>query len=227
MTRYDETPLIERKLVVVSDICSSTTILEDLKRTDRLLEWRNFIIGLKADLGGEGEQLHVMPYNFIGDGWVLLFPCDISTDSICLFLAAISRRFADAFDTEIRPLLSKQPDPIGLMFGIDEGELIHLVMNDRDEYLGRAINVASRLQSITKELSGGPSYTALFSRNSFNRHPFDLPTVKVEALTVQLQNLSPPTIECLKFQTYLPPEKVVVRKRGGGLNPSRNYRSGL
>ena len=41
------------------------------------------------------------------------------------------------------------------MFGIDAGELIRLELNGQVEYLGRAINVASRLQSYTKELPVG------------------------------------------------------------------------
>src|SRR4249920_921100 len=64
----------ERKLVVVFDICSSTTILEELKQTDCLGQWRNFLISLKECIESEGEMLGVHLYKFQGDGWILLFP---------------------------------------------------------------------------------------------------------------------------------------------------------
>jgi class 3 adenylate cyclase len=41
-------------------------------------------------------------------------------------------------------------------------------MNDQIEYLGRALNVASRLQNATKELACGASYRALFAKHVYN-----------------------------------------------------------
>ncbi len=76
------------------------------------------------------------------------------------------------------------------------------------EYLGRAINVASRLQAQTKDLRGGPSYKALFSRNSFNSPAPPPRDIAVESTKVSLRNISPSTIECFIFQTLqVPPEK--------------------
>jgi hypothetical protein len=46
----------ERKLIVVFDICSSTKILEELKRTDNLECWRNFLIGLKDSIDHFGAN---------------------------------------------------------------------------------------------------------------------------------------------------------------------------
>jgi class 3 adenylate cyclase len=227
MTRKDEKLLTERKLVVVFDICSSTTILEDLKRTDNLVAWRNFLIGVKDSCHAAGDHLGMVVYKFIGDGWILFFPDDTPTDAICGFLEAVSMTFEGQFLVSILPLLTQHPSPIGLMFGIDGGDLVHVEMNELHEYLGRAINVASRLQSFTKELPGGPIYKALFSKNSFNRPAAPIPAVTVERQTVSLRNISPPTMECFVFQTFHPPpEKVVMRKRRSGSFPPR-YRSGL
>jgi len=58
---------------VFFDICSSTTILEDLLRTDNQVRWRNLLILLKKFLSAEAKTQPFLLYKFIGDGWILLF----------------------------------------------------------------------------------------------------------------------------------------------------------
>lgn len=195
----------ERHLVVVFDICSSTTILEDLKRTDNLAAWRDLLLDMKAILQEEGARAAMCLYKFIGDGWVLLFPDSVPKKDLCGFLSRISEWYQGQFERSIRPLLLQEPSPIGLMFGIDLGELIRLELDDQVEYLGRAINVASRLQAQTKDLRGGPSYKALFSRNSFNSPGPPPKDIAVESAKVSLRNISPATIECFIFETLKAP----------------------
>ena len=168
MTRENENLTLERKLVIVFDICSSTSILEDLKQTDNVQKWRNFLIALKDTLLFETEGLEVQIYKFIGDGWIFLLPVDISRDQLLEFLASLCNFFDSCFNTQIRPHLQRQPSPVGLTFGVDAGELVRIEMNDQIEYLGRPLNVASRLQNAIKELAGGPEYKALFSKHAYN-----------------------------------------------------------
>jgi hypothetical protein len=202
MARGTEVSSRERHLVVVFDICSSTTILEDLKRTDNLRAWRNVLIHLKDQLLEKGAPLQMNLYKFIGDGWVLLFPDDVPKTELCALLRELCRSYETQFDACIKPMLSQEPNPIGLMFGIDAGELIRLELNGQFEYVGRAINVASRLQSYTKELPGGPSNKAIFSKNSFNS-PAPPPTgLEVEPVKVSLRNISPATMQCFALQAY-------------------------
>src|SRR5436309_2570100 len=104
---------------------------------------------MKDFLQNTGSKLDLELYKFIGDGWVLLFPHTAPRTDLCFFLEQLSSWFEAQFETEIEPLLSRRPSPVGLMFGIDAGELIRLEMDGRIEYLGRAINVAARLQSKT------------------------------------------------------------------------------
>jgi class 3 adenylate cyclase len=202
MSRGTELSSRERHLVVVFDICSSTTILEDLKRTDNLSAWRNVLIHLKDYLLKHGAELDMNLYKFIGDGWVLLFPDDVSKTALCDMLRELSQSYELQFEASIRPLLSQEPNPIGLMFGIDAGELIRLELNGQVEYLGRAINVASRLQSYTKELPGGPSYKVIFSKNSYNSPAPPPPELAAEAIKVSLRNISPATMQCFTLQPY-------------------------
>jgi class 3 adenylate cyclase len=56
---------------------------------------------------------------------------------------------------------------LGLTFGIDEGMLIHFKMMKRTEYVGRALNVAARLQSAIKDKDKKPSYKCLLSYPAF------------------------------------------------------------
>ena len=219
MTRRNEKLTSEKKLVVVFDICSSTTILEDLKRTDNLAAWRDLLISLKQCLRREGSRLQLEIYKFIGDGWVLLFPRATAKGKLCALLRKLSERFDHEFTQSISPLLSQPPNPVGLMFGIDAGELIRLKMNEQTEYLGRAINVAARLQSATKDLPDGPSYTALFSNNALNSPKPRSAGLAFERRTVSLRNISPPSMECFLFHTRGRPR----REGRGPLNttPSR------
>jgi class 3 adenylate cyclase len=202
MTQGTNVSSRERHLVVVFDICSSTTILEDLKRTDNLSAWRNVLIHLKDYLLEHGAELDMNLYKFIGDGWVLLFPDDVSKLHLCELVRELSQSYEAQFEASIRPLLSQEPNPIGLMFGIDAGELIRLELNGQVEYLGRAINVASRLQSYTKELPGGPAYKVIFSKNSFNSPAPPPPELAAEAIKVSLRNISPATMQCFTLQPH-------------------------
>jgi class 3 adenylate cyclase len=202
MTLDTEVSSHNRHLVVVFDICSSTTILEDLKRTDNLGAWRTLLIHLKDRMLERGANLKMSLYKFIGDGWVLLFPDNVPKIELCSFLCDLSQAFEAQFEEYVKPLLSQEPNPIGLMFGIDAGDLIRLELNGHFEYIGRAINVASRLQSYTKELPDGPSNKVIFSKNSFNS-PAAPPTGLVaERIKVSLRNISPATMECFALQAY-------------------------
>jgi len=202
--RETDEPNRERHLVVVFDICSSTTILEDLKRTDNLGAWRKLLISLKDHLLERGVPLGMDLYKFIGDGFVLLFPNNVPKLELCAFLADLSTTYEKQFESSIKPLLSQEPSPVGLMFGIDAGELIRMVLGNQVEYVGRAINVASRLQSYTKELPGGPAYKVIFSKNSYNSPAPPPPGLAVESIKVSLRNISPPTMQCFVWQTTDP-----------------------
>ena len=179
----------ETRVVVVFDICSSTSILEDLKQTDHLDAWRDLLIGLKNFLRDQSETLRLELYKFIGDGWLLLLPASTTKLELFVFLRKLSGKFETAFGS-IRNLLQQQFEPIGLTFGVDYGELVRLTMNQQVEYIGRAINVASRLQSATKELSGGPAYKALLTKHCFNSLKPVNHQIKFQGTRLKLRNIN-------------------------------------
>ena len=64
----------EEKLVVFFDMCSSSTILEDLFATNNLGALRDVLIETKNYLRDRAIEFDFIFYKFIGDGWILLFP---------------------------------------------------------------------------------------------------------------------------------------------------------
>jgi class 3 adenylate cyclase len=203
MTQIDEEVKLERKIVIVFDICSSTAILEDLKQTDNLAAWRNLLIDMKNRLKYEATGLPIEVYKFIGDGWILLLSPDaVSPEQFHHVLKNISMWFFLMFGEYVRPLLQREPDPIGLTFGMDMGDLIRIEMNEQKEYIGRAINVASRLQGAIKSLKGNPSGKVLCSKPLFNfvwkNNTVELEGVKKEI--VSLRNIANgQNYECVQF----------------------------
>jgi hypothetical protein len=209
MTREDERPETVRKVVVVFDICSSTIILEELKRRDNMHVWRNLLIDLKDHMlqRAEDEVVGLEIYKFVGDGWILLLPADILMEKLQSFLHGLSYKYFRTFYTEISHVLENEPKRVGLSFGVDDGELVRLEMNNQIEYLGRPINVAARLQDRVKKL---PSYTALFSMpcfNGLNGYDYDEENENHEAAkhTFNLRNISGgKKYSCISIRTLEP-----------------------
>jgi hypothetical protein len=92
------------------------------------------------------------------------------------FRPTVRQRKLVAFPTELSQVcrenlakledqLSRVPKVMGLTFGMDHEDVIRLVMNGKPEYIGRALNIASRLQGKVKEIAPeSPGYKALMSR---------------------------------------------------------------
>jgi class 3 adenylate cyclase len=189
MTRENESLTVVRKLVVVFDISSSTTILEDLLRCERLDVWRNALIALKEVLMDHPLSFEI--YKFMGDGWILLFPEDTKKDDLFEFLNQVKNCFLYEYQERVEPVMQANPQPIGLTFGIDSGVLIKMEMNEQPEYLGRAINVAARLQGQAKGFArDGFSNIALMSKASFNSLSPENSDFRTREERVELRNIT-------------------------------------
>jgi class 3 adenylate cyclase len=77
----------------------------------------------------------------------------------------------------------------GLTFGVDEGNLVEIVMNDNVEYLGRALNVASRLQGSIKDNDKKPAYKVLLSRPAFKHLRIGRDLYKIQDVGRRLRNI--------------------------------------
>jgi class 3 adenylate cyclase len=158
-------------IVVVFDMCSSTRVIEALTLLQRVDLFKDFLSEFKHRLAGVQHKMPFLIYKFVGDGWVLLYPPEADGALVLDQLSDLCRVFRERFqDVVLDHLDSGNIEPIGLTFGIDVGKLLHTVMFGRDEYIGRPINIASRLQSATKTLQKGPSNMALVSNTFYKRY---------------------------------------------------------
>ena len=174
MTIEKDNPRIEKKIVVTFDICSSTSILEDLHKTENTIKWRDFLIWMKTYLISKSEENYFYVYKFTGDGWILLFDFDCPGENLINFIQDLCKQFKMRYKRKVENFLETPPTYPGITFGIDRGSLVRFTMNNQREYVGRAINVACRLQGAIKDKDKSPQYKALITkplyqtiRNSF------------------------------------------------------------
>lgn len=187
MTDPAAKPTIVRKFVVIFDICSSTAILEDLIRTENHICWQSVLGHLKRFLWSQGLGKAEM-YKFLGDGWILLFnDDDLSGERLIGLLRALCAEYDRLFREHVVNVLSNIPPHIGLTFGVDEGSLVEIVMNQEKEYVGRALNVSARLQAATKNNRGPSPCTLLISSNAYTRLRL---AVKSELVECNLANVT-------------------------------------
>ena len=168
MTREGDDIEIINKIVVTVDICSSSHIIEDLIKTSNIKEWRDVLIEMKEYLVSKAPDYNAEIYKFIGDGWIILFNKPYSADNIFNFLIGINQIFEEHYNTKIFPKLDVPPDISGLTFGVDEGQLIKLTMQERPEYIGRPINIACRLQGAINEIDIKGGFRVFMSHRLFN-----------------------------------------------------------
>jgi len=138
--------------------------------TDNQRRWRNLLIGMKKALFQEAAGNPFEIYKFVGDGWILLFEDpSISGPTLLRLLMRLSLTYQHLFHHGICAVLGVSDHLTGLTFGIDSGRLVQIVMDGKDEYIGRALNVASRLQGAVKETDKDPSDKLLITKNAYSR----------------------------------------------------------
>lgn len=189
MTIEAEDMTIENKIVVAFDICSSSNILEDLTLTQNLRVMRNLLIKIKKFLREKSGTRNFNVYKFTGDGWILLFPQNTQGKDLMCFLTELSIFFKKELDSRIIPLLETPLDSMGITFGIDGGQLIKIVMMEKQEYVGRPINIACRLQSAIKDKDSRPEYKVLVSNHVFKTFSNDFDEYKPKRVTRTLRNI--------------------------------------
>ena len=189
MTRVDDELHIEEKLVVCFDMCSSSAILEDLLATDNLRSLRDLLISTKDFIRLKSHIPGLLLYKFIGDGWILLFPPRTSGSALLDFLTRLSKRFSKGLANSVVPRLQSTPDVMGLTFGVDKGRLVRTRMMEQVEYIGRALNVASRLQGAIKDKDHNPAYKVLISKHAYTDLAIPVEDYSVEPVTRKLRNI--------------------------------------
>lgn len=155
-------------LVVVFDMCSSTKLIEDLTRTGNLSVYDRFLKDFHLWISSNAKASNYVVYKFTGDGWILLFPVGtIDGKRLMNFLLKISKRYEEMRTKFIDSHLESMPETQGLTFGVEMGGLHKILFGNEVEFVGRALNVACRLQSAVKD-EGHAGYRCLFSRKVYN-----------------------------------------------------------
>ena len=169
----------QEAIVVVFDICSSSTIVEELTIGNALHRYV-WLVGKMKNFLAKLQMRHSPPrfgfYKFTGDGWILLFPVErdaqrqaIGGDYVLGVIRELSLWFERTFETWAIRYLDTRPPVVGLTFGVDRGNLVRTTIFQKEEYLAHAIIMATRLQSeLSSEAS--PGYKALTRNSVFQEH---------------------------------------------------------
>lgn len=168
MTRTDDTIQREQRIVLVFDICSSTQILEHLIVRNSEISFRNILLRLKGFLEHRQGIGQLAIYKFVGDGWIVLFDTSTKGTELLNLLHDLQKEFRAAFNELIRSELDVTPTECGLTFGIDLGQLVRFQAFGQTEYIGRPLNMATRLQSAVKDGGTGYAGKALMSTKAFS-----------------------------------------------------------
>jgi hypothetical protein len=177
-------------LVVTFDMCSSTTVVEELTLCGALNRYDALVTAVKEHLAAAQQKVLFAPYKFSGDGWILLFPAAVNGQSVFGVLQDLCRFYKGAVEHEILRHLPSRPAVTGLTFGIEKGPLRPMTVYGQREYIGRALNAACRLQAAIKDNDKSPAYKALVSNAAFNDYFAFVPRlVKVWDVKRTLRNI--------------------------------------
>jgi class 3 adenylate cyclase len=184
------------RIVVALDLCSSSQIMEDLLLSEKFDRYEAFLVCVKRWLMNWAER-HSPPkgrcelYKFTGDGWIVLFPDTIRGEALIEFMYCLCEMIDAELARHIVPNLSSLPAVLGATLGVEWGNLIRMTMNERDEYVGRALNIACRLQNAVKgKEPESACYKALVSARLYNERLSNASLkYQVESMTCSLRNI--------------------------------------
>lgn len=181
-----------KRIVLYCDICCSTRILEDLLRSENIERWVKLLARIKEYLILEKEINGFEIYKFLGDGWILLLDDDdMNGTELLLLLRELCKKYRTLFKTMIEPYLENKIDKVGISFGADIGTLVRTIMQGKIEYIGRALNVAGRLQTAIKDKDANPQNKILMTKNLYSTIAIDEDDeFEVEDVTRSLRNIS-------------------------------------
>lgn len=197
-----------KKIVFVFDICLLTKILDDLQTIENIRPWRTLLRTFERFIRSRSRIMKFDVYKFMGDGWILLFGYNYSSAKIIRLAKELCNEYERLFNTCIKGLLNIQLDNVGISIGMDRGSVNKLRMNNRDEYIGRAINVACRLQGAIKEKGPPPQYNILMTNHLYQYFKPDVKGFRRLRAQRTLRNLfGDQPIQCKRIILNEPPRK--------------------
>lgn len=145
---------MSERIVLVFDICSSTSLIEDLHRTVSVHKLKLLIDEISTFLEKNKDIFHYEIYKFLGDGFILIFESEYQIDSVLEFSLALTYDCNHNIEQFIIDNIENESGikRKGITIGIDKGNIEDILILGHNEYVGRPINYASRLQgSLDKE----------------------------------------------------------------------------
>ncbi len=183
-------PLIHEFLIVTFDICSSSKLVEELIATNSLLAYDQLVTQVYNFLQAQRRRLTFTIYKFTGDGWILLFPASqVDGRALIEFMALLSSRFRRLRKKLVEGHLESLPATRGLTFGVDVGSLHMLVLGEREEFVGKALILACRLQGAVSQKGKSPNYRVLITRKVYNKYLRGLSDIAFVDVTRTLKNI--------------------------------------
>lgn len=187
--KYSRVHIVGDAIVVAFDMCSSSDIIEELTLKGDIPRFQGFLTSIKHYLAAEQNKVLFDLYKFTGDGWILLFPADTDGKILLTFLRDLCSFFKKEFRKDVLRYLDTRPSTTGLTFGLEKGPLAPMTMYGAKEYVGRALNIACRLQNAVKDKGGSPAYKALVSNAVYNDYFSPATGYKVFQVTRSLRNI--------------------------------------
>ena len=138
--------------------------MEDLLLSDKFDHYEAFLICVKRWLMNWAEK-HSPPkgrfelYKFTGDGWILLFPDTIGGFALIEFMYNLCEMIDAELARHIIPSLSSMPSVLGATLGVEQGNLIRMTMNEREEYVGRALTSRAGCRTRSRTRNPIPAVT--------------------------------------------------------------------
>lgn len=171
--------------IIVMDLCSSSVILEKLQSAGKIRVWRRLWKKIFKHLSRDFYfSVRCKPYKFVGDGFIILYRYQFSQDLFDFMkkLNSVSCEFLK----EVLERYKIEPKRFGFAYGIDRGELIKMRLLGQVEFMGEAINAATRLQSQLK--TDEDACSVMVSEKVYNRITLPQDVKQVEKRCV-LRNL--------------------------------------
>jgi len=148
----------ERYTVLVVDIRRSTEIVQRLQEDELTGWWAALLARIHEDISTLFPD-DAKVYKFLGDGWLILFKTnnDGLISRIGTFLDVIFTTYDRLYNESLQSLyeLEETLPHTNVSFAITTGTLTKFDFPNSEEYVGKAINEAFRLQSLA---AGGDGY---------------------------------------------------------------------
>lgn len=179
---------IVKHTVMQFDICSSSMIIQELILSENAKVWTNLLVWVEKYLAEASIRFKFLPYKFVGDGWILLFDFNPG-ENLILFTKEFSHKFSRKIKRLVDDYLEDPPEILGLTFGVDRGTLVKLTIMGSEEYIGWAINVASRLEK-ARNGDKTPQYKMLITKPAYTDLKKHIVGCTVKYVTRKLKNIA-------------------------------------